>query len=306
MHRDGTRHRSSWYTLKNRTKWYARAAWHRVMMLNFWFDRRFGRSPLKQIVVCGYPRGGTSLLYNMLSSSLRGFVFDEFEVSARDSIEKYENHASKDPMDVLRVAELVEHNVYEKEIHVIVLIRDVRDLVTSIHPNVPDRYFMGYTERWSPQGEYPYTLVQTTRGVRACFEAIEQLRSTPDVNLNIVKYESLVSDPDNVQGELATALDVGFEHPFSQFHMRPEKHAYRYEGKTRAKDPGRVRENSAADRSRVQRWRRPEHAGRIRTEFAAHPELFAILRHYGYETDDGWFAAYRTEGRTPAAVGERV
>ena len=57
--------------------------------------------PGRQIVVCGFPRGGTSLLYNMLSSSLDGFGFAEFEVAAWKVIARWGDFASKKPLDVL-------------------------------------------------------------------------------------------------------------------------------------------------------------------------------------------------------------
>ena len=285
----------------------------RVLRLNQWLRRFTNRltprriraglrrrllrylAPTKtQIVICGYPRSGTSLLYNMLSASLCGFSFDSFEQSCFKSVNTYHNHASKLPMDVLRVHNLPKHNGRGKRLFVVVCLRDPRDVVTSIHPNVPDRYFMGYESRWSPRGEYPdYELVLTDEGIRKVYDAIERLRTVSDLTLIFVRYEELVTDPDAVQHRLADQMHVQFSAPFSRFHESPERHAYRYEGSTRALDERLVRENRAVDRSRMGRWRSSEHAQRITEEFSQCPELLAVVRAYGYEGDDDWFEPYR-------------
>jgi hypothetical protein len=256
-----------------------------------------GAPPKKQIVVCGYPRSGTSLLYNMLSSSLEGFTFGEFESRALNSIWMYGNHATKRPRDVADLPRLVEENIHGKQIFAIVLIRDIRDVITSIHPQIPDRYYCGYEDRWTPRGEYPYRIVHTGDGVRSIDAAIERAKGVQGIELAFVRYEELVEDPDAVQERLAKLLDVQFSERLSEFHRFPGRHAYKYEGDRRPSDPDLVREGQEIDRSRKGRWRREEHRRRIQAEFGAHPELFELLKRYGYEKDDGWYDAYRSEER---------
>lgn len=279
--------------LRRSLAWRGKRLRRRLMRLRGRLRRALGRPPLKQIILCGYSRGGTSLLYNMVSSSLVGFVCDQAETDALDSIQKWEHHVSKNPVDVFAIPDVVKANLYGKDIHVIVCIRDLRDIITSKHPNIPDRYAINFLDRWSPQGTYgQYTATKSPLGVQAVHAAIERLRSQPGIHLHIVKYEDVVADADGVQRRLAEAMGVRFRRPFSEFHEHPEDHAYRYTGRFEAKDPSLVRENSAVDTSRRGKWRRPEHAARIREQFGAHPELFRILRQYGYETDDAWFEAY--------------
>ncbi len=252
--------------------------------------------PGRQIVVCGFPRGGTSLLYNMLSSSLDGFGFAEFEVAAWKVIARWGDFASKKPLDVLILDDLVRRNIHGKRLVAIVMLRDPRDLITSVHPNVPDRYFLDYEGSWTPHARGPR---REPYGIRAIHAAIQRAQRIEGMEVILVRYEDLVADPDRIQQALAARIGVEFNSRFSDFHRRPERHAYRYAGKNAPKDPSLVRENSAVDRSRHGKWNCPEHAARIARHFQEHPGLFELVRQLGYEQDDSWFAPFRRYVRLP-------
>jgi hypothetical protein len=270
--------------------------------------RCLGLPPLKQVVICGYPRGGTSMLYNMMSATLKGFECDQFENSCLQYVDRYGSYLSKNPMDVLDIEELTRKNVLRKDLCIIVVLRDLRDVVTSVHPNAPDRYFQGYEGGWSPQGGYgEYKLVATQRSIKTLFHAIESLRSLKGARFVFVKYEDLVENPDRQQQILREQFDLKFSGPFSKFHEHPEKHAYRYEGEHAPADPSLVRESSAVDRSRSGKWARPEHRQRILEQFGQYPEMLDMLIHYGYEKDREWFSRFQRsevpsqQGSTPSA-----
>ena len=256
---------------------------------------RLGLRNDRQLVVCGFPRGGTSLLYNMLSATLPGFRFAEFEQAAAKTLPLPGDRASKWPMDVLRLPRVVNKNAagLRKDLLFVIVVRDLRDVITSVHPNAPDRYFCGYADRWSPRGGHPYTLVATDQGVAAVHAGIRRafkLRDVGAATVVRVDYEALVADADAVQAHLADALGLRFDGRFSGFAARGDRHAYRYEGARAPVDAARAaRENAAVDPARTGRWRRPEFAARLRQQFTAHPELFALLRHYGHAADDRWF-----------------
>lgn len=257
--------------------------------------RLVGLRPWRHVVVCGYPRSGTSLLFNMLSSSLPGFVFHPFEIPARERIERWGDHASKNPLDVVDIPALIENNPLGKEIIVIVPLRDPRDVVTSKHPVLPDRYFIGFDHSWWPQqrdGEWKYDAA----GIREVAQAIEELRTLTGAKVVILRYEDLVADPDGIQRMIASETGLRFAQSFSDYHRRPESHAYSYKGRFAPRDPNLVRENAAPDRSRSGKWRAPEHRERLLEQFGRFPELFELVRRYGYEQDDLWYQSLANSG----------
>jgi hypothetical protein len=86
----------------------------------------------KQIVICGFPRSGTSLLYNMLAGGLPHFAHDEFEASALQSVWRFEDHLSKLPLDILRLPELARHLLIRHALHDGVAARVGPDLDTEV------------------------------------------------------------------------------------------------------------------------------------------------------------------------------
>ena len=179
--------------------------------------------PRKQIVICGFPRSGTSLLYNMLAVALPGLRARRFEASALGSIWRFEDRLSKLPLDVFRLAELAASTTCtHKQLHVLVPLRDPRDLVTSVHPNVPDDYFIGWEasyrvglgEAGGPSLAMP--------GIRAD-PGRSRSRAGPGFDLIRVRYEDLVQDPDCVEERLASRRGVGFARALADFHLARER-----------------------------------------------------------------------------------
>ena len=255
----------------------------------------------KHIVICGYPRSGTSLFYNMLSTSLDGFNSDDFERTSVQTIGLYDNHVSKSPLDTFEVRNLASSNIHNKEIIVFVLIRDVRDIITSIHPNVPNDYFMGYEACYRVIGQFPnYQATFDLPGVGEFFREINCLGSSADYKLRWIKYEELVSDADRVQEAIGREFGLAFKRSFTEFHLHKDQHGIKYEGPRRALDPSLVREDKEVSTASIGRWRLDKHRERIRQQFSQYPELFAILRTHGYTQDDNWFQDFTDDqgGRT--------
>ncbi|MEQ1855822.1 MAG: sulfotransferase domain-containing protein [Longimicrobiales bacterium] len=261
------------------------------------FTRAYSRGRLlllgrryEQLVVCGYPRGGTSLLYNMLSATLPNFRFEEFEEPAIYRLHRLGNIASKYPLDVFNVSRLPDLNVHGKKLHVIAMLRDPRDVVTSRHPLLPDRYFIGHDNSWWPQDTEFREWKYNAPGVVDIFDELERLRGQSELHVEFVRYEDLVEDSDAVQARLADRLGLSFGGRFSDFYKHPGRMAYRYDGRMAPREASLVREDKPADRSRSGKWQGPEHRERILEQFRECPRLFELLRLHGYENDDGWLA----------------
>ena len=197
------------------------------------FRRALGiQEHAKQIVICGYPRSGTSLLLNMMSSSLDGFEFAPSERAARTMLLKARNCASKMPNDVFCVDELVRLNIRRKRLYIIIVIRDLRDVLTSIHANAPDRYYCNFDSRWTPGIADRLRPALTDNGIRRIHDAITRAElvemDQPLLSTTRVRYEDIVTQCRKVQENLATFLGVTFAKRFSDFHLHPNKHALTY------------------------------------------------------------------------------
>lgn len=229
----------------------------------------------------------------MLSSSLVGFEFMPFEVSAKETLKLAGPYASKLPMDVLHLASVDTWNVHRKRVVVFLVIRDPRDILTSVHPNVPDDYFMHYDWRWSPRGNAPdYSILPDPRGFSRVDFAVRWAGEHDGYELMEIRYEDLVANSDAVQEKIQKRFGFTMSGRFSEFHLRRDQHAYAYAGDRAPTDPSRVRENSAVDPTRTAKWRRPEHRGRIIELFTKYAVLFDVLERYGYESDRSWFEPF--------------
>ena len=111
-----------------------------------------------------------------------------------------------------------------------------------------------------------------------------------------------VVDADRRQVAAETGLD--FAYPFSSFHDRRARIAYRYEGRFAPRDQSLVREDAAVDPTRSGKWAAPEHRERLIDQFERFPALFDILQHYGYSSDRSWFERLMAPDAGPSADGE--
>jgi len=247
----------------------------------------FGR--YSHLVVCGYPRSGTSLLYNMLSSTVAGSMkFTSFENYFIHSLHKLGDIATKAPLDVLHIDYLDQLNIHNKKIFLLVVIRDIRDIITSRHPIYPDEYFIGYDHSYWPQNKDFTEWSYDAPGVIEIASHIRKSLNRPDAFL--VRYEDLVDSPDDLQKSIQQKFDIHFNRKFSDYHLTQEKHAYKYEGRFKPKDESLVMEGSRV-KNKGTRWNKSEHKDRIKNQFERCPELFDLLIEYGYEKDSSWIDA---------------
>ncbi len=245
----------------------------------------------RHIVICGYPRSGTSLLYIMIAASIEGYRCEEFETLAVERLHRRGNYVTKFPLDILNVEAIRSSNVLSKDVYFLVLVRDVRDLITSRHPQVPDRYFIGYESSLWPQDPEFSRWDYSAPGIGAIHRAIQSCASDPRMKLLKVRYETLVTDTSGIQGGIEQFLSLTFPAKFADYYTRPDRHVYRYSGRYQAKDASLARESAQVDSNRIAKWKSPEHRAVVREQFTRHPELFQILIDDGYEADRKWFAA---------------
>ncbi len=254
---------------------------------------RGDRARRMHMLITGFPRSGTSLFYNMLSACLGDFEFDDSEVPATETLWRFDNRVSKRPFDVFVLRDVLRTNLHHKRIALILQVRDPRDVITSIYPNAPDDYLIGYDGCFTIRGSYPnYTRVFDAPGIGAFYRELCAWRESDSVELQMLRYEQLVADPASVQERLARELGLRFHADFARFHERRDLHRMTFDGNLRPLAPELVKFHDRVTTDYVGRWSLPLHRERIAQQFSRHPELFAMVKGLGYEKDDSWFEPY--------------
>jgi hypothetical protein len=229
--------------------------------------------------VCGYPRSGSTMFYNMLRTTVTNFAFLEREMPARAVLARPEDYVTKRPLDIFDIDSILSANVLKKRLFAIILIRDIRSVVTSRHRNVPDDYFIGFDHQYFVQDG---TATFTNPGVIQTHNAIASTWQRRDLAKIIVRYEDILRDGEAVQSKLGGAIGFAYSGSFADFHKHETPPALEYQLNTRR----------APDLATIEAWRAPAHRQRIRDQFTRCPQLLELLKIYGYEKDDAWFEPY--------------
>ncbi|OOY15259.1 hypothetical protein [Thioclava sp. DLFJ4-1] len=235
----------------------------------------------RHLMIAGHGRAGTTLFYNMLRETLKGFEIPPRETSALSTIGQPGDWVSKRPLDIFQIANIARANVRNKRIDLIVPLRDPRDILVSRHSAVPDDYFISSDAMYFIGG--PDAPVPVMPGLLHIHEAIATVLKSGifPQGVFLLKYEDLADDPDRIQQKLRDALDLKFEGHFSDFgaaeipeDLKGPLNGIRPVEKARAK------------------WRDEEHRARICDQFSRFPVLFDLLEQLGYEKNRDWFAPF--------------
>ncbi|HWE03372.1 MAG TPA: sulfotransferase [Tepidisphaeraceae bacterium] len=225
----------------------------------------FGLKPLRlHILICGFPRAGTTLLQMMLENAHPEARRFGREVGGwRAATYSIRNHAiviSKVPHDIARLEGLRHYYEGRKaRLKIIVMIRDPRDVMTSQRTLDGVFQYCVPPDRW--RFHYQHILAQ---------------QGKPDVLL--VRYEDLVRDVDAQQARIEAFTGEPVTHPFGMFHEIERKDF----------DTSTLNGLRPVEQSLLNRWRAPKHKARIEDLLRQMPELPQALIDLGYETDDSW------------------
>lgn len=239
---------------------------------------------MNHVIVCGYSRSGTTMFYNMLRNSVTDYNFFDKEVSAVNVIGfDKNNYITKSPLDIFRLDSITRANVFAKKVILLILIRDIRSILTSYHKAVPDDYFIAYDLQYSP--DYEGNLTYKNPGIIPTANAIKKAIKNKHFESIVIRYEDLVKNPAEQEIKLKNKLGLNFKDHFENFyrHHIPEK-------LTRQLNNPRP-----LDKSRLNAWKLAEHSQRIRSQFTRCPDLFKLLIEYGYEKNNDWFDIYRRQ-----------
>lgn len=226
-------------------------------------------------VLCGFPRTGSTLLQLMAQSCLDDVRIFDGEVEALDVIAHFSRSGrllTKCPDDILRVDQIADAYAAHESAHAefVITVRDPRDILTSKHA--------AYTQA---RGYYV-----TIDRMLAQWKAVRNARQRQDTC--IVRYETLVTNPDQVQALFLDKYQWPSLTDFAHYHEKAE---------TCVQDSmthGALGGVRPVDDEHLYRWRADTHALRIRELLNDMPELTDMCIDLGYETNDHWADSYRS------------
>jgi len=220
----------------------------------------------------------------MLKAAVMNFEFPEQEAPASKVLGMdRRNWITKRPLDLFDLESICKSNRYQKELLLVILIRDIRSILTSFHRLVPDDYFIAYDFQYFVN-RATGTILYQNPGVIPIHQAIMQALQNQNFKKKLVlKYEDIVRSPGKQQEYLGKALNLEYKDKFDNFHKNGVSDRLSWA----------LNDLRPVDESRIEGWRKPEHAHRIRSQFTRCPALFDILIQYGYEKDRSWFEPYK-------------
>ena len=233
----------------------------------------------RHIQVIGFSRTGTTLLMMLLQACLKDFEVASGEKTLSRALRGNKNTVGKRPLDMLNfdaMKQIGRDSI--KDVGFILMQRDIRDVITSVHHNIPNDYFIGYDICYHVYGYNNGTKIEP--GIGQLLRGYNLFKN--DARTYIIRYEDLVSTPLKVQEALSTHCRLRWKHKFNDIRGVQVNKFY--------KDSNAVRPISSTE---VSRWRRPEHRERIKEQFTNFPQLFDILIDDGYEEDNSWFDKYK-------------
>ena len=181
---------------------------------------------------------------------------------------------TKRPKDIFLIQELRDfYASHSAEVQFIVMHRDPRAVLTSVHFSRPSEYFVT-THQWQ----------HIHRHWKWAANADDVLS---------IRYEDVVCGPDFVESQFTKLTGCQISRPFRDFHQNVPAG---FDGRAL----NGLRE---LDESNVLRWREACHRERIRSLLQELPELPDVLIEMGYETDDSWTREYADSQQSiPAAA----
>jgi hypothetical protein len=233
---------------------------------------QFGLRALRtHIVVCGFPRSGSTLLQLQIETCVcatRSFR-EEYGagLAAQFAFRNHPYMITKAPWDIFSLDEIrAFYATRPAQVIFIATVRDPRAVLTSINEGRPTNNADGY-------------FVNPARWIHY-YKHVRYAQQFHDVLT--VEYTDLVGRPAEVETRLTERIGWEVRLPFDKF----------YTAASPKFDQRNLNGLRPLDLSRVNAWRKAKHRARICRVLREIPELPEWLIDMGYETDTSWVRDY--------------
>jgi len=230
------------------------------------------RLPAIHLVICGYPRSGSTLLQQMLEHGgppLRSFDTEVEALDVMDALAPSGRLSSKNPDDVLLLDRIARaRREAGGTARFALTVRDPRDVLTSRH------------QAYSSERGYYVSVERFERSTQALLAALERDDAI------LIRYEDLVTAPSRVSEALARLTGWPLELGFGDWYERAAL------GTRDSMTEGALGGLRPVDADALARWQAPEHRTRIAELISSCPSMLEALVALGYEPDDRWTHAY--------------
>ncbi|MES0490071.1 MAG: sulfotransferase [Leptospirales bacterium] len=233
-------------------------------------QKNFHKPP---VVIGGCDRSGTTLMISILGAHPHIFAYPKEngvflnwvekegdkvplrldrlyrEIIGRKIPQSANRYCHKNPANILHIREILDF--YSDNVKIIQMVRDGRDVVTSVHPSKPDSYWVS-VEKW-------------VRDVKAGIDFYNH------PNIHTVRYEDLTENPNKVIQELCKFLDEPVLDEIINWSDNTnlvKSNAWFHQAK-------QIHKNS------VKKWEKPEHKERLK-EFMNNKEAVSLLKKLAY------------------------
>lgn len=228
---------------------------------------------MKRIIICGFPRSGTSLLSTLLSNSIKKISYHNDEISALNFNGNNNLVLTKRPLDCT-IIDKIKVRYPDDELKIIFCIRDPRDLICSVHKNIPYDYFIGFQNCYfvgkSNMLSHP--------GIDLICSHWEKLIEKK-IDILTIKYEELTRDT------LQTANKI-------EGYIKEKIHKRSFDINKKTIFPKGLlaaigNNKEGIHTNSIGQWKK--HPRRVFSEFIRHPHMHNIMKSMGYEENNKWF-----------------
>ena len=248
---------------------------------------------LQNIVMCGFPRSGSTMLYTMMANAGATLSGEQIRFPPTEASALTKDYSigdvtvTKRPKDIFSIDQIrsaLGRNGRGR--FFLLTVRDPRSIMVSRHASYDRQPFIGHVYSLHV---HPDHVSFTDPGLCDYAEAVRHTLARTDISCRMIRYEKLVKTTALCQKTIAGWTGLSFARDFASFHEQPiSDRLMRPLNGVRPVEPGRRHS-----------WKDPAHAARLVREFRLAPALFDHLEALGYESDRGWFdrlAAIAPEG----------